>query len=133
MPIRINGCRCIFAQFRRPPLCKQWLLRALIETVEAVENIEEICSVDGVDLIIPAQFDLSTALGVSGKFEHPDFIEALEKIEKAAIAANIPLGGVGMSKEQADALFAKDYRIIAGFDLLMLKASVAAIASWTKT
>lgn len=105
----------------------------LIETVEAVENIEEICSVDGIDLIIPAQFDLSTALGASGQFDHPDFIEALKKIEKAAIAANIPLGGVGLSKEQAEALFAKGYRIIAGFDLLMLKASVAAVASWTKT
>lgn len=104
----------------------------LIETVEAVENIVEICAVEGIDLIIPAQFDLSTALGVSGQFDHPDFMAALEKIENAANAAEIPLGGVGMTKEQADALFAKGYRQIAGFDLLMLKASVAAIASWTK-
>ncbi|MHA1127371.1 MAG: HpcH/HpaI aldolase family protein [Alphaproteobacteria bacterium] len=104
----------------------------LIETVEAVENIVEICAVEGIDLIIPAQFDLSTALGVSGQFGHPDFIKALEKIENAANATGIPLGGVAMSKEQADALFAKGYRQIAGFDLLMLKASVAAIASWTK-
>lgn len=103
----------------------------LIETVEAVENIEEICAVEGVDIIIPAQFDLSTTLGVSGKFDHPDFVAALDKIETAAKAAKIPLGGAAMQKEQAEALFAKGYRIISGFDLLLLKASVAAIASWT--
>lgn len=29
----------------------------LIETGEAVENIEEICKVPGTDVIVPAQFD----------------------------------------------------------------------------
>ena len=105
----------------------------LIETVEAIENIDEICAVEGIDLIIPAQFDLSTALGVSGQFDHPDFIAAMEKAENAAKAANIPLGGIGMSKEQAESLFAKDYRVIAGFDLLFLKAAVVACTGWAKT
>ena len=46
----------------------------LIETVEAIENVDEICAVKGIDLIVPAQFDLSTAFGVSGQFDHPDFV-----------------------------------------------------------
>lgn len=104
----------------------------LVETQDAIENIEEICAVPGIDAIIPAQFDLSTDLGISGQFEHPDFLAAIAKVEKAAHAANIPLGNVGLSKPQAEALFAKGYRIIAGFDVLWLKTIAAETQTWTK-
>jgi len=103
----------------------------LIETRDAIENIAAICAVPGVDLIVPAQFDLSTDLGVSGQFDHPAFQDALAKVELAANAANIPLGGVALARPQADALFAKEYRVIAGFDLLWLKAVAAETQSWT--
>lgn len=103
----------------------------LIETRDAIENIAAICAVPGIDLIVPAQFDLSTDLGVSGQFDHPDFQDALAKVERAANAANIPLGGVALAKPQADALFAKGYRVIAGFDLLWLRAVAAETQSWT--
>lgn len=104
----------------------------LVETRDAVDNIAEICAVDGIDAIIPAQFDLSTDLGISGQFDHPDFQAALKKVEDAANAAGIPLGNVGLSKAQADGLFAKGYRIIAGFDILWLKTVAAETQSWTK-
>ena len=104
----------------------------LIETAEAVENIAEICAVPGIDLITPAQFDLSTALGISGQFDHPDFIAAVSKIEAAANAAAIPLAGVGLTQAQAKAAFAKGYRVIAGFDILWLKAKAAEAQSWTQ-
>ncbi len=103
----------------------------LVETRDAIENIEAICEVPGIDAIIPAQFDLSTDLGVSGQFDHPDFLSAIAKVEKAANSAGIPLGNVGLAKPQAEALFAKGYRIIAGFDILWLKAMAAETQSWT--
>ncbi|MDP5086882.1 MAG: aldolase/citrate lyase family protein [Yoonia sp.] len=104
----------------------------LIETVDAVENIEEIVKVPGIDLLVPAQFDLSTDLGVSGQFDHPDFIAAIAKVEKASLAAGIPLGGVALAEAQAASLFARGYRLIAGFDLLWLKAKTAETQAWTK-
>ncbi len=105
----------------------------LVETRDAIENIEEICAVPGIDLIVPAQFDLSTDLGISGQFDHPDFQAAIAKVEKAANAASIPLGNVGLAKPQADALFARGYRVIAGFDILWIKAVAAETQSWTGT
>ncbi len=102
----------------------------LIETRDAVENITEICAVPGIDLIIPAQFDLSTDLGVSGQFDHPDFQAALAKVEEAATKAGIPLGNVGLAEAQAKALFARGYRVIAGFDVLWLKAKAAETQGW---
>ena len=104
----------------------------LVETRDAVENIDEICAVPGIDLLIPAQFDLSTDLGVSGQFTHPDFITALEKVEAAANAAGIPLGNAALNKAQADAYFSRGYRVIAGFDILWIRAQAAEAQSWTK-
>lgn len=102
----------------------------LIETRAAVDNIAEIVQVPGIDLIVPAQFDLSTALGISGQFDHPDFVAAVEKVETAAQDAGLPLGGVAMAEAQARALFARGYRVICGFDLLWLKAKTAETQSW---
>jgi len=103
----------------------------LVETRDAIENIDDICAVPGIDLLIPAQFDLSTDLGIPGQFDHPDFTAAIAKVEAAANAAGLPLGNVGLAKPQADALFAKGYRVICGFDLLWLKAAAAETQSWT--
>ena len=50
-----------------------------IETPEAVENVDSIAAVDGVDVLFVGPLDLSTSLGIPQQFEHPDFIAALEK------------------------------------------------------
>ncbi len=102
----------------------------LIETVAAVENIEAICAVPGIDLIIPAQFDLSVALGRGGDFEHPEFRAAVAKIEAAVNAANIPLGGVALTAEQAARHFESGYRVIAGFDMIWLKSRAVETQGW---
>lgn len=104
----------------------------LIETVEAVENIDTLCAVQGVDVMIVAGFDLSTALGVSGQFDHPDFKAAVARIEAVATAHGVPLGTIGLTKPQADAAFASGYRFIAGFDLLWIRARSAELASWAQ-
>lgn len=104
----------------------------LIETAEAVEHIDAILDVPGVDLAVVAQFDLSTALGVHGRFDSPVFVDAIVAIEQAAAANGIPLGGVALSAEQSASLIAKGYRVlIHGFDVLMLKSQVASFMTWT--
>ncbi len=104
----------------------------LVETQDAVDNIEDIVAVPGIDLLIPAQFDLTTDLGISGQFDHPDYLEALTKIEAAAKAAHIPLGQAALNKDQAEAAFARGYRLIAGFDVLWLKGAATEAQSWCK-
>lgn len=104
----------------------------LIETPEAVANIDAICAVEGVDVVILASFDLSTTLGVSGQFTHPDFIAAVQKVEAAANAANIPLGGVAFDEDTAKSMFERGYRLISGFDILWLRAAAGQVANWCK-
>ncbi|MEA2480173.1 MAG: 4-hydroxy-2-oxoheptanedioate aldolase [Thermoleophilaceae bacterium] len=103
----------------------------LIETAEAVENIEAILAVPGIDLIVLAQFDLSTALGVHGRFDAAPFLEAVASVERAAHAASIPLGTSALTPEQSRAAVTSGYRVlIHGFDVLMLKQQVAAFRDW---
>jgi 4-hydroxy-2-oxoheptanedioate aldolase len=98
-----------------------------IETLEAVEGIEEIVRVPGVDVVIIAPFDLSIALGVEGQFGEPRFVEAVEAGERAAVAAGIPLCGVAFDNRRAAELVARGYRVLLrGIDVFMLSGAVAA-------
>lgn len=104
----------------------------LIETVEAVANIDEIVAEEGIDYMILAAFDLSATMGIPGQFDHPHFQKACAKVEQAARGAGVPLGGIAMTEADAAERFAHGYRIISGFDILHLKAKVAQTAAWTR-
>ncbi len=104
----------------------------LIETRDALENIEEIVAVEGIDAVVIATFDLSTDLGVSGQMEHPVMQEAVARIEKAVLGAGLPLGGIAFTEEAANTLRAKGYRLLGGVDLMWLKGAVAKSVEWLK-
>ncbi|OSP54726.1 HpcH/HpaI aldolase/citrate lyase family protein [Pseudoruegeria sp. SK021] len=104
----------------------------LAETLEAAENIEAICAVPGIDAIIPAPYDLSTALGIPGQFDHPDFLALIGKMEAAVLKAGLPMGTIAMDPDRADAAFAKGNRIIAGVDVLMLRTLATQMQGWCR-
>jgi 2-dehydro-3-deoxyglucarate aldolase len=51
-----------------------------VEHIRAVENLEAILSVEGVDGFIVGPYDLSGSLGVPGQFEHPEVKRALKRV-----------------------------------------------------
>jgi 4-hydroxy-2-oxoheptanedioate aldolase len=55
-----------------------------VETVEAVEKVDEIAAVEGADVLFIGPLDLSTSLGILGQLDHPDFVAALKKTAEAA-------------------------------------------------
>lgn len=55
-----------------------------IETAEGVENADAIAEVAGVDCLWVGHFDLSTSLGVPGQFESKTFIDAINRVVRAA-------------------------------------------------
>jgi 4-hydroxy-2-oxoheptanedioate aldolase len=66
---------------------KETMAIALIEDAEGVRNLSEIVSVEGVDVIIVGQYDLSLSMGYPGEIEHPVVREAVERIISEARAA----------------------------------------------
>jgi 2-keto-3-deoxy-L-rhamnonate aldolase RhmA len=73
-----------------------------IETVKAVEAREELLSVPGIDVMMVGPVDLSISLGVAGQFEHPLFVETIDKLRDTCLAKGIVPGiqcrGVALSK-----------------------------------
>ncbi|EKC54107.1 HpcH/HpaI aldolase, partial [human gut metagenome] len=57
------------------------------ETAEALDIIEDICAVDGVDGIFVGPFDLSISMGMPGQFDAPEFQAAITRIVAACHAA----------------------------------------------
>ena len=59
-------------------------LMAQIETIEAVELADDICSLPGINAILLGPGDLSTSLGIPGQTAHPEVREAAGKAIAAA-------------------------------------------------
>lgn len=96
---------------------------AQIEHIKAIDNLEEILSVDGIDATMIGPYDLSGSLGRPGDFASEVFIEALKKYEKVSECFNKPMGYhiVKPTKEDVDEHIEKGYQFIAlGFDSFYL-------------
>jgi 2-dehydro-3-deoxyglucarate aldolase/4-hydroxy-2-oxoheptanedioate aldolase len=63
-----------------------------IESVRAVEALDEILSVPGFDTVMIGPADLSIALGVPGNMEHPKMIETIELIRDACVRHGLAPG-----------------------------------------
>jgi 2-keto-3-deoxy-L-rhamnonate aldolase RhmA len=74
-----------------------------VEHIDAVNNLEEIFAVDGVDGYMIGPYDLSGSMGIPGQFDHPDLLEAMEKIRMVAAKFN-KTGGVHVVEPDASQL-----------------------------
>lgn len=65
---------------------------AQIEHINAVNNLEEILQVKGIDGIIVGPYDLSASMGHPGEYNRNDVQKALKKIDEVSKKLNKPLG-----------------------------------------
>lgn len=63
---------------------EETLLMVQIETRESVENVEEICSVENIDIIFIGPADLSQSMGIPGQYNNPLFEKTMQKIIRTA-------------------------------------------------
>ncbi len=60
-----------------------------IESIQAVNNIESILEIDGIDAVMVGPYDISGSLDVPGDTNHPKVIEASRKVIKACEKSKI--------------------------------------------
>jgi 2-dehydro-3-deoxyglucarate aldolase len=107
---------------------QQPLLIAMIENINAIEKLDDILQVKGLDAIMIGPYDLSASMGVTAKFDHPEFTKAIRDIRSKSEFANIPCG-VHVVSPFIDDLQEKvddNYRFIAySIDSVFLNHAVA--------
>ncbi|MBM9577308.1 2,4-dihydroxyhept-2-ene-1,7-dioic acid aldolase [Leptospira sp. 201903070] len=69
------------------------LIRVIqIENIKAMKEIDSILSVKGIDAVMLGPYDLSGSMGLTGQFDHSDFLKAVQDFQNAAEKKGVPLG-----------------------------------------
>lgn len=91
------------------------------EHVLAVENIEAIVKVPGVDAVLLGPYDLSASLGKMGQIDDPTVVAAIDRVTEVCLRAKMPLGYFGVTAAAVQPFIERGYTLItAGVDTLML-------------
>ena len=87
---RANGFGKYFDSYIRE--AQDSFVVAQIENAEAVNNLETIVAVEGLDAILVGPYDLSASLGVTGEFEDKKYLETLANILAVCAKHKMPCG-----------------------------------------
>ncbi|HET6422032.1 MAG TPA: aldolase/citrate lyase family protein [Planctomycetaceae bacterium] len=94
------------------------------EHIRAVDNIEAIVKVPGIDAVLLGPYDLSASLGKMGQIDDPVVLAAIDRVTTVCQAAKIPLGYFGVTASAVQPFIDRGYTLItAGVDTLMLGQS----------
>jgi 2-dehydro-3-deoxyglucarate aldolase len=91
------------------------------EHIDAVNNIEAIVQVAGVDAVFVGPYDLSASLGHLGEVRHPEVVAAIEHVTQVCQSAQLPLGIFGLSAEAVKPYIERGYTLITvGVDTVLM-------------
>ncbi|MCX7968141.1 MAG: aldolase/citrate lyase family protein [Armatimonadetes bacterium] len=106
---------------------EQILLAVQIEHIDAVARTDEICSVEGLDVVFVGPYDLAASMGLLGtKFKQdPDWKKAVQKVLDSARKANKAAGIHAQTVEEAISYIRQGFQFVAlGSDIQFLRLAV---------
>lgn len=86
---------------------QQSLVCIHIESRKSMENLEEILSVEGIDMVYIGPTDLSVSLGFGGRIDHQEVLKSIDRIYETAKKYGVRVGI--HSKDKAGAKSRKDW------------------------
>lgn len=96
------------------------------ESKQAIDNIDEILKVKGIDAILIGPYDLSASLGKIGQVTDPEVVDAINHIHNACQKANVQTGIFGVSAEAVKPYMEKGFNLITvGVDTVFLSKSAS--------
>jgi len=99
-----------------------------IETAGAVEEVDRIAAIDGVDLLFVGPSDLSQTLGVTGQIMHEKCLTAIDRVAAACRAHAKHWGAVTPTPEYAALLVEKGCTLVCPTnDVKLVTAGLAAV------
>ncbi len=106
---------------------QQPLLVAMIEHINAIENLDDILKVKGLDAVLIGPYDLSASMGLTAEFEDQSFAAAMDIIKEKSKKAKIPCGVHIVTPSEDDLLnkIENGYRFIAySIDAVFLNKNI---------
>jgi len=70
-------------------ICDEAVIALMIERKSAIENLEEILSVEGIDMVQFGPVDYSISIGLPGEVNHPKVREAEKKVIRTALKMDV--------------------------------------------
>lgn len=108
----------------------QVCLLVQVETVEALNNIDEIAATPGVDGVFIGPADLSASMGYLGQPGHPEVVAAIQKALARIAAAGKPSGILATQEAQAHQWLEAGVSFAAvGVDISLLSMAAQGLAS----
>ncbi len=89
---------------------RETMVILLVEDIEGVNNIGEIVSVPGVDLVVIGLSDLSQSMGLPGLTTHPEVVAAADRVIAASLEAGRAVGVPSPSPQAVASYYAKGVR-----------------------
>ncbi len=87
------------------------------EDIEAVENIESIVQVEGIDAVFIGPYDLSASMNKMGQLDDTEVMDAIARVTRVCQQNKIPLGYFGVSADSVKPYAEQGYNLIcAGVD-----------------
>jgi 4-hydroxy-2-oxoheptanedioate aldolase len=98
-----------------------------IEHVEAVNRIDQIMAVPGIDVAVIGPGDLATSIDKRGRPDDPEVLALMARAEAGILKSGVPIGGVARTAEQANQMIERGYLALAlGFDWSLFQRGIAA-------
>jgi 4-hydroxy-2-oxoheptanedioate aldolase len=97
----------------------------IIETKEAVENVEAIASVPGISVLFVGVNDLSYSMGIGGRTTDPLVEQALVKVLEAGHRHGLPVGYPTGNPDEINKRIAQGFRFLQASSDIGLMASGA--------
>ncbi|MCS7019546.1 MAG: aldolase/citrate lyase family protein [Cytophagales bacterium] len=111
---------------------EQTLVLPQIEDLAAVNNLEQLCKVSGVDGFIIGPRDLAMSMGCYDGPAHPEVQQVIDHIFEVVLAHKLIIGTTAGNAEQARNLIAKGAKIVMNYTGAMLGAAAKSFANATK-
>jgi 2-dehydro-3-deoxyglucarate aldolase/4-hydroxy-2-oxoheptanedioate aldolase len=106
---------------------RETMVAVQIETAQAVDEVDAIAAIDGVDMLFVGPSDLSQGLGVIGDFMHERCLSAVDEIAAACRTHGKQWGAVTPSPEYASLLIEKGCTLISPTnDVKLITSGLAA-------
>lgn len=83
-----------------------------IEHIDAVNNIDEIAGVQGIDVLFVGPFDLSASMGLIGQTAAPEVLECIDRVIRAGKKHGVPVGMFCRDEEHTAQMLAKGMQFI---------------------